>query len=137
MRATGIVAVVVAALLAGACVPETKSFLSGPGKIDRRVLGTWYFLEDNGSSTIVDIRAGKDKLLRLVWLGFKPDDAINDKQGPARWLLYSGFTTRLGGRRYINLQLLKANWVGRPPKRFIMRYWYSKKSRLRFAFMST
>lgn len=139
MRAIGIAAVAAAALLAGACVPETQSFLSEPGKIDKRLIGMWYFQERNGNTTLLDIRAGeaKDKRLRIVWLGFKPDDAIDDKQGPARWLHYSGFTTRLGGRRYINLQLIKANWFGRAPKRFIMRYWIFKKRRLRFAFMST
>jgi len=137
MRAIGVVVVFAAALLVAACVPETESFLSEPGKLDKRLIGTWYFQERNDNSTLLNINAGDGKHLRIVWLEFRPGRTLDSKEGPVQWLRYSGFTTRLDGRTYINMQLVKAQWPDRPPKRIIMRYWYSKKRGLRFAFMST
>ena len=133
------IVIVLAALLVAACVPETESFLSEPGKLDKRLIGTWYFHERSDSTTLLNIRRGedKDKRLRIVWLEFRPDRTLGNKEGPVQWLRYSGFTTRLGGQRLINMQLIKARWPDRQPKRFIMRYWHSKNRQLRFAFMST
>jgi len=140
MRSIGIIIVFAAALLAAACVPETESFLSEPGKLDKRLIGTWYFQERNGNTTLLDIGFGEDKRLRIVWLDFLPINTLPNKmreEAPVRWLRYTGFTTRLDGRRYINLRLINARWPRKAPKRFIMRYWLSKKGQLRIAFMST
>jgi hypothetical protein len=130
--------IVLAALFAAACVPETETFLSEPGAqpIDKRLVGTWYWLGRDGSEVVVlTVRRTKDKKISVIWTGMKPRRTLDGDEPAVQFVRYTGYTTKLGRARFINLRLVdRKAWKTATPKRFIMRYWIGKRG-LRLAFM--
>lgn len=130
--------VVFAALFAAACVPETETFLSGPGAqpLDGRLVGTWYWLEGDGrEAVILTVRRGGDKRFNVIWTELKPRRAHEEGDPPVRFLRYKAHTTRLGKAHFVNLTLVdRKAWKSGVPHSLIMRYWLGKQG-LRIAFM--
>jgi hypothetical protein len=127
------------ALATAACLPETEHFLADPGAQpnDQRLIGTWFFQEKNARTTTVVaiIPQGKDHV-SVTWVDVMPrKETGGDKPGPVRWLRYTGFTTRIAGNDYINLDHQGGVWPNRAPKRLIIRYWVEAGKTLRFAAM--
>ena len=139
MRSLARVIVVVAGVLAAACVPETDSFLSEPGEqpVDERLNGFWYSLNRSGTIQItLSIQYDDDNnKLSITWLQLMPSQPISKTEKPVAWLRYVGHTTKLDGQRYINLSLRHAEWPHEVPKRMIMRYWIDQDGGLRMALM--
>lgn len=130
--------VVFAAFFAAACVPETETFLSDPGAQpnDKRLVGTWYWLDRDGSEVVIlTVRRTENKRLSVIWTEMKPRRVNDESEPPVQFARYLGHTTRLGKARFVNLTLVdRKAWKTGTPKRFIMRYWLGKKG-LRIAFM--
>jgi hypothetical protein len=131
--------VVFAALFAAACVPETETFLSSPGAqpLDGRMIGTWYWLQNDGREVIVlTVRRGGDKRFNVIWTVLKPRRThVADDDPPVQFVRYKAHTTRLGKATFINLTLVdRKAWKDNMPQSLIMRYWIDKRG-LRIALM--
>jgi hypothetical protein len=130
--------VVFAAVFVAACVPETETFLSDPGAqpLDGRLVGTWYWLERDGSEAVIlTVRRSGDKRFSVIWTELKPSRSQDGGDPPVQFVRYKGHTTRLGRASFINLTLVdRKSWKTGAPSAVIMRYWLDKQG-LRIAFM--
>ncbi|MDH3235645.1 MAG: hypothetical protein OEQ29_19150 [Alphaproteobacteria bacterium] len=130
--------VVFTALFAAACVPETETFLSDPGAQpnDKRLVGTWHWLERDGREVVVlTVRRTKDERLNVIWTEMKPHRLGDKDSPPVQFARYIGHTTRIGKANFVNLTLVdRTAWKTGTPRKFIMRYWIGKRG-LRIAFM--
>jgi len=97
------------------CVPYSDAPITEPGveSIDSSIIGTWYW-NDEHDSGYIHIGLNQDTtLLRLVMLDF-------DRKGEMEVSEFSGHTSLLEGRKYLNLK-----WV-RPTQKDISGYMLAK-----------
>ena len=130
--------VVLAGVLAAACVPESDAFLSEPGAepVDKRIAGTWFARAKNEREQItLNIIPRGDNTYAITWVMLLPKQRVTDTEKPVAWIRYKGHTTKIDGQTFVNLSLIHAEWPQAVPKRMIMRYWLGANDQLRFSFM--
>jgi hypothetical protein len=87
-----------AAVLSG-CIPYSEQPLTVPSSesLDSGILGTWVVYDD-GETVFLHIgTSGTPKRLRLAMIEFDEDSGMKTTE-------WSGHTSRVGGRNYLNLQ---------------------------------
>jgi hypothetical protein len=84
------------------CVPYSDTPLSLPDKeqIDTSILGTWFWKDEKESGYIHIGLEEKTKLLRVVMVEYEKDGEIEVSE-------FSGHTSLLEGKRYLNLKWVR------------------------------
>lgn len=81
------------------CLPDSDNPLTDPVKerLDRSIIGTWFWNEDNESGFIHIGLDEKMKLLRVVMVDIDRNNEIDISE-------FTGHTSQLAGNRYLNLK---------------------------------
>ncbi len=109
-----------ACVFLSSCIPDSEKPLSDPvlSTIDKRLIGVWYFVNDDGEATYTHFAAKDSHWMQALTVDHLREGGLR----AGKDALYEFFISEIGKDRYMNFIVLPEEKSKEPPAYFFGKY---------------